>query len=268
MVKLNNRPLILVTNDDGYKAKGLAQLTKVAMEFGDVVVIAASESQSGQSHAITIKNPLKYKLLDQTDGLTRYVIKGTPVDGVKMAMCSILDRKPDLVLSGINHGSNSSTSVFYSGTMGATIEGAINQIPSIGFSLLDYSPDADFEPSAKFLRSIIGSVIEDGLAIGICLNVNIPAVSEAELQGIKICRQTNGYWKEVFDERKDPHGGKYYWLTGSFINREEGAEDSDEWALKQNYVSVVPIKIDMTAYDVISALKKWELNLSVNEKDK
>ena len=268
MGKDNNRPLILVTNDDGYKANGLAQLTKIAMEFGDVVVIAASESQSGQSHAITIKNPLKYKLIDQTEGLTRYVIKGTPVDGVKMAMCSILDRKPDLVLSGINHGSNSSTSIFYSGTMGATIEGAINQIPSIGFSLLDYNSNADFSQATNLIRSIIGNVIVEGLPIGICLNVNIPAVPEADLQGVKICRQTDGYWKEVFDARKDPHGGKYYWLTGSFINREDGAENSDEWALKQNFISVVPIKIYLTAYDIISTLEKWEFKLSVNEEDK
>ena len=174
----NNRPLILVTNDDGYKAKGIQQLMEIAMEFGDVVVIAASESQSGKSQSITIKDPLRYKLLEKTEGLTRYVVKGTPADGVKLAMCSILKKRPDLILSGINHGTNSSTSIFYSGTMGAALEGAINQIPSIGLSLLDYRPDADFTSAANHVRSIIASVIREGLPTGTCLNVNIPAVTK------------------------------------------------------------------------------------------
>lgn len=255
----NKRPLILVTNDDGYKAKGLQLLVEVAQEFGDVVVIAASESQSGMSHAITIKHPLRYKLLEKNNGLTRYVVRGTPADGVKLANCNILDRQPDLLLSGINHGTNSSTSIYYSGTMAAVLEGAINQIPSIGFSLMDYRPDADFEPGRHFIRSIIGSTLEEGLPKGSCLNVNIPAVEKNELKGIRICRQANGFWKEAFEARKDPGGREYYWLTGSFINREETAEDTDEWALKHNYISVVPVNIDMTAHDMINPLKNWDL---------
>ena len=253
------RPLILVTNDDGYKAKGLQLLVQVAQEFGDVVVIAASESQSGMSQAITIKSPLRYKLLEQSNGLSSYVVRGTPADGVKLANCNILDRLPDLLLSGINHGSNSSTSIYYSGTMGAVLEGAINQIPSIGFSLLDYRADADFEPARPHIHSIISNVLEKGLPRGSCLNVNIPAVEKKQLKGIKICRQANGFWKEAFEGRKDPGGREYFWLTGSFINREEEAEDTDEWALKNNYISVVPVNIDMTAYDMIDPMKSWNL---------
>ncbi len=258
----NNRPLILVTNDDGYKARGIQQLTEIAKEFGDVVVIAASESQSGKSHAITIKDPLRYKLLEKTEGLTRYVVRGTPVDGVKLAMCSILKTKPDLILSGINHGTNSSTSIVYSGTMGAAMEGAINQIPSIGLSLLDYRPDADFASAANHIRSIITTVLREGMPVGTCLNVNIPAVLEEEIKGIKVCRMADGLWKEVFESRNDPSGREYFWLSGSFHNREENATDNDEWALKNNYLSVVPIKVDMTAYDLLDQMKNWSFNVT------
>ena len=261
----NKRPLILVTNDDGYKAGGIKQLTEIAMEFGDVVVIAASESQSGKSQAITIKDPLRYKLLEKKEGLTRYVVRGTPADGVKLAMCSILDKKPDLLLSGINHGTNSSTSIVYSGTMGAAIEGAINQIPSIGLSLLDYRPNADFASSANYVRSIISSLLTEGLPPRICLNVNIPAVTEEEIQGIQVCRMADGLWKEVFESRKDPSGAEYFWLSGSFVNREEDAEDTDEWALKHNFISIVPIKVDMTAYELIDQVKAWPFKLAKNE---
>ncbi len=252
------RRLILVTNDDGYKAKGIQQLIEIAKKFGDVVAIGASESQSGRSHAITIKEPLRFKLLEQSNGFSRYVVRGTPVDGVKLAMCSILKRRPDLVLSGINHGTNSSTSIVYSGTMGATIEGAINQVPSIGFSLLDYGPNADFASSAKYVHDIIEKVIDNGLPAGTCLNVNIPVAKENDIQGVKVCRQANGFWKEDFEARKDPSGSQYYWLKGGFINREENAEDTDEWALNNNYISIVPIKVDMTAYELMEPLNKWE----------
>ena len=177
MGKSNNRPLILVTNDDGYKAKGVSKLTSIAQEFGDVVVMAASESQSAKSHSITIKDPIMYKKMEDTPELTRYILKGTPADGVKMALNSILNRKPDLLLSGINHGTNSSTSVVYSGTMAAALEGAIHKIPSIGFSILDYRPDADFDAAEPFVKQIIQQTISNGLAEGICLNVNIPVVT-------------------------------------------------------------------------------------------
>ncbi len=254
----NNRPLILVTNDDGYKARGILSLTEIAMEFGDVVVIAAADSQSGKSHSITIKDPIRYKQIEHLPGFTRYVVRGTPADGVKLALCSILDRKPDLLLSGINHGTNSSSSVLYSGTMAAAVEGAIHNIPSIGLSILDYRPDADFKPSAPFIKQIIMQTLTSGLPAGTCLNVNIPAVPGDKIPGIKICRQSNGYWKEVFDIREDPRGAKYSWLTGSFINREPDAEDTDEWALANNYISVVPIKTDFTDHGLIEKLRAWE----------
>lgn len=267
MTKVYKRPLILVTNDDGYKAKGISKLTEFAMKFGDVVVMASSESQSGKSHSITLKDPIRYKVLEDSEGLTRYIVKGTPADGVKLALNSILDRKPDLLLSGINHGTNSSTSVVYSGTMAAAIEGAIHQIPSIGFSILDYRPDADFDAASPFITQIIQQTISAGLPENTCLNVNIPAVSREELMGIKVCRQTNGFWKEEFETREDPRGAKYSWLIGSFINREPEAEDTDEWALMNNYLSVVPIRIDFTAHDQIEKLKAWETNNSFNEEN-
>lgn len=265
MKSSNNRPLILVTNDDGYKAKGIEALTAIAMELGDVMVIAAAESQSGKSHSITIKDPLRFKLLDSREGLTRYVIKGTPADGIKLALCNILDRKPDLLLSGINHGTNSSTSVVYSGTMAAAIEGAIHQIPSIGFSILDYRPDADFSQALPFLREIILKTLQEGLPAGICLNVNIPAVPRDKIRGIKVCRQTNGYWKEQFEIREDPRGAKYSWLSGSFINREPESTDTDEWALKNNFLSLVPVKTDFTDHSLLKEMKNWETSIQRNE---
>ena len=261
----NNRPLILVTNDDGYRARGLRTLTDIAAEFGDVVAIAAPDSQSGMSHAITIKYPLRLRHVEDSEGMRRYVVNGTPVDGVKLAMCSILERRPDLVLSGINHGSNASSSVVYSGTMAAAMEGAVNHIPSIGFSLLDYRHDADFRASVPYVRKIIGDVLRDGMPDGVCLNVNIPAVGAEELEGVRICRQASGYWQEEFDVRKDPSGREYFWLTGYFFNREEEAEDTDEWALRHNYVSVVPVKVDLTDYKTLSLLKKWETKKVNNE---
>jgi len=262
----NHRPLILVTNDDGYKAKGLLKLTSIAREFGDVVVVAATESQSGRSHAITIKEPLKYKQIEEADGYVKYMVRGTPVDGVKLAMNSILKRKPDLLLSGINHGSNASSSIVYSGTMAATLEGAIHYIPSIGFSLLDYMPDADFDPSEGYVRHLVGKVITEGLPPLTCLNVNIPAVPLEKLQGIMICRQADGFWKEDFQERTDPRGTKYYWLTGTYHNREPEMEDTDEFALSKNYISVVPVSVDLTAHKMIEQLRMWENVTGIHEK--
>ncbi len=264
-MKSNNRPMILVTNDDGYKAKGLSKLVEVAKEFGHVVVMSSSESQSGKSHSITIKDPIRYKLVEETDEITRYVIRGTPADGVKMALCSLLDRKPDLLLSGINHGTNSSSSVLYSGTMGAALEGAIHQIPAAGFSLTDYRPDADFDASEPFLRQVIQQLLIKGLPQGICLNVNIPAIARDQIRGIRVCRQTNGYWTEVFETREDPRGSKYAWLTGSFVNREPEAEDTDEWALRHGYLSVVPVNTDFTAHALIGSMKEWETEKVDNE---
>jgi 5'-nucleotidase len=268
MVGENNRPLILVTNDDGYRAKGLKRLIEIAMRFGNVVVISAEEPMSGMSHAITIKTPLRPRLIKQLDGCTSYVVNGTPVDGVKLAFNSLLKRKPDLLLSGINHGSNASTSVVYSGTMAAAIEGAINNVPSIGLSLLNYDPDGDFALAGEVSALIIEKVLQNGLPSGICLNVNVPSISESDFMGLKVCRQANGYWQEEFDRRTDPHGREYYWLTGFFSNREPEAEDTDEWALKNNYASIVPIKVDFTDHSLIEDLKKWESSSIKDEKRK
>ena len=264
---MNNKPLILVTNDDGIEAKGLKELIMVAREFGDVVAISAQAPMSGMSHAITIKVPLRVKLVKEEPGFKKYLTNGTPVDGVKLAFNSILGRRPDLVLSGINHGSNSSSSILYSGTMAAAMEGAINHIPSIGFSLLSFDPDADFSSSAGVLREVIRMVMERGLPDGICLNVNIPAVSAKEIKGIRMCSQANGFWKEEFEKRTDPNGKEYYWLTGFFHNREPDGEGAgtDEWALKHHYVSVVPINTDLTAYSMLEKMKSWDLASVKNE---
>ena len=257
---MNRSPLILVTNDDGMNAKGMETLISVARKFGDVVAISSREPMSGMSHAITIKVPLRVKLVEDEPGLKRYITNGTPVDGVKLVFNSLAERKPDLLLSGLNHGSNSSSSVLYSGTMAAAMEGAINHIHSIGFSLLSFDPDADFSASARVAEEVIQQVLENGLPDGICLNVNIPAVPSEKIKGIKICSQANGYWKEEFEKRIDPNGTTYYWLTGFFHNREpeNGGTDTDEWALKNGFVSIVPINTDLTAYKVMEQMKTME----------
>ena len=257
---MKHRPLILVTNDDGIEAKGMKELIQVAREFGDVVAISTQTPMSGMSHAITIKVPLRLTLFSEEQGLKIYLTNGTPVDGVKLAFNSLLESKPDLVLSGINHGSNSSSSILYSGTMGAAMEGAINHIPSIGFSLLNYLPDADFTVSVEVARELIGRVMEEGLPDGICLNVNVPDVAHGALKGIRICSQANGFWKEEFQKRQDPMGRDYYWLTGFFHNREPdgGREGTDEWALEKHYASVVPINTDLTAHGLMGKIKHWE----------
>lgn len=254
---MDQRPLILVTNDDGMQAGGIEALISVARRFGDVVAISSQEPMSGMSHAITVKMPLRVKLISEEPGLTRYVCNGTPVDGVKLIFNSLSEHRPDLLLSGINHGSNSSSSVLYSGTMAAAMEGAVNHIPSIGFSLLDFDPDADFSASSVYAEEVIRQVLEQGLPDGVCLNVNVPRLPLEKIQGLRFCRQAKGYWKEEFEKRTDPNGREYFWLTGFFHNMEpeNGGEGTDEWALKNGYVSVVPINTDLTAYEVLNKLK-------------
>jgi len=250
--------LILITNDDGIEAKGLKFLIETVRELGKTVVVAPEESQSGMSHAITMKYPLRIRTVKKEKGLEIYGCSGTPVDCVKLALHQLLERKPDMLVSGINHGSNASVNVVYSGTMAAAIEGGINKVPSIGFSLLDYSADADFETAGIYVRRIMEKVFMNGIEKGICLNVNIPVGKEDELKGIKICRQTDGYWQEEFDKRIDPDKREYYWLTGYFNNFEPLADDTDEWALQNKFVSVVPIQIDFTSYSRMEKLKKWK----------
>jgi 5'-nucleotidase len=256
---LNKEKLILVSNDDGVEAKGLKTLIEVASRYGKVVVVAPSEAQSGMSHAITIKTPLRAKRLQSSSSLEIYSCQGTPVDCVKLAINQLLHgKKPDMLLSGINHGSNSSSSVIYSGTMSVAMEGCVNQIPSVGFSLLSYDPDADFSAAGKIVEKVIENIIDKGLPEGICLNINIPSVPYGELKGVKVCRQAKGQWKEEFVKRVDPHQGEYYWLTGYYLNLEEDSEDTDEYALANKYVSVVPINIDLTAYSALPEIQKWK----------
>ncbi|HBS87623.1 MAG: 5'/3'-nucleotidase SurE [Bacteroidetes bacterium GWF2_38_335] len=254
-----NKPLILVSNDDGVFASGLQMLISVAREFGEVFVVAPEKGESGMSHAISIVTPIRAKLIKKEEGLTVYSCNGTPVDCVKLALNQLMERKPDYVLSGINHGSNASISVIYSGTMGAAIEGCFNCIPSAGFSLLDHSPVADFSVSQKYVRIVLENLIKDGLPQGTCLNVNIPKLLEDEIKGIEVCRMTKGVWKEEYDKRTDPSGRNYYWLTGYFKNFEPDADDTDEWLLDKGYVTIVPIQVDLTAYDCIDRVKKWNL---------
>jgi len=252
---LNNRPLILIANDDGYRAGGLKALIEAARPFGDLLAVSSVESQSGMSHAITVKVPLHIEKHTEEPGFTMYVSNGTPVDCVKFALNKLIDRHPTLLLTGVNHGANSSVSVLYSGTMAAAIEGCMYHIPAIGFSLLDHSQNADFSPYIDYIRKIIETVLKNGLRRGVCLNVNIPNIPADNIKGIRVCRQARGYWIEEFVHRIDPNHREYYWLTGEYFNEEPDAEDTDEWTLKNGYISVVPVQIDMTCYQSIEKLK-------------
>ena len=253
---MNDRPLILMTNDDGYRAGGLQALIEAARPYGDLLVVAPAEGQSGMSHALTVKVPIRMEKHAEEAGFALYVCKGTPVDCVKIALNKLVHRHPDLLLTGINHGANSSVSVLYSGTMAAAIEGCMYHIPAIGFSLLDHSHEADFSPYTGYVRTMIEKVMKNGLRRGTCLNVNIPKIPVGDIKGIRVCRQTRGYWIEEFDQRTDPNNRTYYWLTGDYFNEEPNAQDTDEWALKHQYVSVVPVQVDMTCYQSMDQLKK------------
>ena len=262
--KVSNKPLILVTNDDGIVSPGMKALVEVMKELGDVVVVAPDRPQSGMGHAITINSTLRINKSKYHNVKEEYSCSGTPVDCVKIALNKILKRKPDLCVSGINHGSNVSISVIYSGTMSAAVEGAIESIPAIGFSLCDYSIDADFSAAKAVAKEVAQNVLKNGLMANTCLNVNIPPLHLNELKGIKICRQARANWIEELDERKDPSGNSYYWLTGKFQNFESGSNDTDVWALDNGYVSVVPVQFDMTAHQAIKNLTTW--NLSIQNK--
>ncbi|MEX1002731.1 MAG: 5'/3'-nucleotidase SurE [Crocinitomicaceae bacterium] len=255
---MSEKPLILVTNDDSIKAKGIASLVESMKPLGDIVVVAPDTVQSGKGHAITIHDPLRLKKSDQFPGIEAYTCSGTPVDCVKLAIYEIMKQRPTLLVSGVNHGSNAATNVLYSGTMSAAVEGAIEGIPSIGYSLLDYDADADFDASMHYAEKIAAAVLKNNLQKGVCLNVNIPKGKLKELSGMKICRQGRAYWEDSFDKRKDPFGLDYYWLTGDYTTTDKG-EDTDLWALLHNYVSVVPTHFDMTAHHLISNLNEWNI---------
>lgn len=253
------RPLILVTNDDGITAPGIASLIEVMKTIGDVVVVAPDKPQSGMGHAITINATLRIHKVNIYGVKEEYSCTGTPVDCVKIAINKILKRKPDIVVSGINHGSNMSINVIYSGTMSAAVEGAIEGVPSVGFSLLNESIDADFTAAKKVVKTIVNQVLKNGMPKGVCLNVNIPKVKFDLIKGIKICRQARANWIEELDERKDPSGKTYFWLTGRFDNYDKGKKDTDVWALENQYVSIVPTQFDMTAHHSIKEIEKWKL---------
>ena len=256
----DNSPTILVTNDDGVSAPGIMALVEAMAEIGKVIVVAPDKPQSGMGHAITIGDPLRIEKVHLFDNIEAYQCSGTPVDCVKLAKDKILHRNPDLCVSGINHGSNSSINVIYSGTMSAAVEASIEGINAIGFSLLDYSFEANFEGAKHYAKILAKSLLEHGLPKGTLLNVNIPAVPLEEVNGMKICRQANAKWEEDYDERVDPRGNKYFWLTGKFVNYDLG-EDTDEWALKRGYVSVVPVQFDLTANHGIEYMNEnWRLN--------
>lgn len=254
------KPTILVTNDDGITAKGIASLVEIAKKFGNVVVVAPDKPQSGMGHAVSIHGILR--VTESTifgEDVKAFACSGTPADCVKFGISQVLKQKPDLVLSGINHGNNSATNILYSGTMSAAIEGAMEGVTSIGFSLLDYASDADFSGAMHFGSKIIQATLNDThLPVGFCLNVNFPKCAIEEIKGIKYCRQAEAFWDDWFEHRKDPGGKDYYWLTGEFHNHDQG-DDTDEFALAQNYVSVVPVQYDLTAYHTLKHIQQWEI---------
>lgn len=252
-----NERLILVTNDDGYNARGLAAAIEVARTFGHVYVVAPETAQSGMSQAITMHNPLYLRRVRQDPDVEVYAFSGTPVDCLKMAFDYLLrERHVDLVISGINHGSNSAVNVLYSGTMGAALEGSFYGCPAVGLSLDDHSADADFDTAVLYGRKIIGEVLSAQPELPLCLNVNVPAGRPETIRGVRLCRQNRGFWREEFYRREDPRGREYFWLTGSFIDGEPEATDTDEWALRNHYVSVVPIQADLTDYRQMKNLEK------------
>jgi 5'-nucleotidase len=251
---MSNKPLILVTNDDGITAPGIRALIEVMAEFGDVFVVAPDSPQSGMGHAITLDSTLHVESISVKEGSTiEFSCSGTPADCVKLAVNELLPRKPDLCVSGINHGSNSSINVIYSGTMSAAIEAGIEGIPSIGFSLLDHSWNANFEPLKKHIKAITKNVIDNRLPEGVVLNVNFP---KGDIKGVKVCRQAKANWIEEFDKRTSPQGKEYYWLTGNFVNLDKG-EDTDLFALNNGFATVVPVQFDLTAHHYIQKLNTW-----------
>ena len=250
------KPLILITNDDGITSKGIFELVSAVKDLGEIIVVAPDGPQSGKGHAITVGETLRVKKNQIFKDIEAYECSGTPADCVKLAKHQILKgRRVDLVLSGVNHGSNTSISVLYSGTMGAAIEAAIEGTPAIGFSLCDYNPKGVFSHGIPFITKIVKEVLSKGLPKNIALNVNIPAISDEQIKGIKICRQADTRWQEDFDLRVDPYGRDYYWMVGNLINNDKG-QDHDEWAIKNNYISMVPCQFDLTSYEAINQMNE------------
>ena len=257
--KVKEEPIILITNDDSIVAPGIKALVEAVIGLGRIVVVAPDKPQSGMGHAITIGHPLRLQKVSFMDGVEAYTCSGTPVDCVKLAVDKVLHSKPDICLSGVNHGANHSINVIYSGTMSAAMEASIEGIPSAGFSLLDYAMEADFEAAKIYVRKVAELLLGKKMDKHLLLNVNIPLATPDLIKGMKICRQAYAKYVEDFDERKDPHGKNYYWLTGEFVNFDKG-KDTDVWALANNYVSVVPVQFDLTNYELKTKLETtWQL---------
>lgn len=257
-MKEESKPLILISNDDGYQAKGLNELIRFLRPLGELVVMAPDGPRSGMSAAITTDMPVRYDLVCKEPGLTVYRCSGTPTDCIKLALFELAGRQPDLVVGGINHGDNSTVNVHYSGTMGVVKEGCLKGLPAIGFSLCDHAADADFAPLEESVRQLVAQVLDKGLPQGICLNVNYPKVKT--FRGTRICRQTRCRWdKEWAKRQRPPFGAPYFWMTGELYNYEPHDEDTDQWALAHGYVAVTPTTIDVTAYGMMDELRGWGL---------
>jgi len=260
------KPLILISNDDGFQAKGINCLIDMVRSLGDILVCAPDGPRSGQSCAFSATVPLTLKCIRQEEGLEVWACNGTPVDCVKMALDNLCTRKPDLIIGGINHGDNASVNAHYSGTMGVTMEGCMKYIPSVAFSLCDYRADADFSPLVPYVQQIVKRVLSDGLPLGVCLNVNFPLLEERgerkeerEYKGVRICRMANGTWYNETTRVHHPRGYDYWWMVGHYRNDEPEAEDTDNWALTHGYVAITPTQTDLTAYKAIEQLKSWDL---------
>lgn len=252
---MNEKPLILVSNDDGYLAKGINSLVTVLKEFGEVIVVAPHTGRSGKGCAITSENPIKVELVSNEPGVKVYSCTGTPSDCIKVACHAFVPRLPDLVIGGINHGDNSAVNAHYSGTMGVVLEGCMKGIPSIAFSLCSHDADADFTPTFNVIRKVVANVLEKGLPKGSCLNVNFP--DTPSYAGVKVCRQASGAWVNEWESHEHPRGGKWWWLTGEFVV-EEQCPDADRVALDNNYVTITPTKIDFTDYALLESMRDWE----------
>lgn len=256
VLTMSSRPLILISNDDGYHAKGINSLIGWVRDLGDVIVCAPERARSGYACAFSATTPLTVKLRRKSEGVEVWSCNGTPVDCVKMALAELCPRKPDLVLGGINHGDNASVNTHYSGTMGVTMEGCMKCIPSIAFSLCDHRDDADFEPMRPYVLQMVQRVLNEGLPLGVCLNINFPLASV--FKGVRVCRMARGTWGNEVTKCHHPRGYDYWWMVGTYHNDEPDAEDTDNWALRHGYVAITPTQVDVTAYEALAKMKDWE----------
>ena len=255
---VNKRPFILIANDDGYHSHGIRQLVDFVSEMADVLVVAPEGARSGYSCAFSATDYLRLKVRHNMGNIEVWSCSGTPVDCVKIALSQLCQgRRPDLILSGINHGDNSSVNNHYSGTMGAALEGCMKYIPSVAFSSCYYDEEANLEPLRPYVQQIVRKVLSEGLPKGICLNVNFPA--RQHFEGVKVCRMTFGSWVEDIDKCRHPRGYDYYWVVGHYHNDEPGIEGTDQYALDNGYVAITPTKVDVTAYDFMKQLQNWKL---------